>query len=1270
MSLLLLLPSLLLLIRPSLALYEDQAGTFDWYRPFFGRITSASFLPATSTSTSANTKPRLIVAAPANGVVGAVDASPLPPPSAAAAATPEPPIAWRRAHPASDAFAGAYALAARPPVAVVASAGGRVLRAWDAADGPFRWEAVLPRTPLERAGGDGADAANDDDRALAASAALAHSVAVADAPGAADGSSEPSGSPSVVLVARAAAASGGAVLQVQAREAARGELLWRAALPGIGQKEASGGGPIPPLPRVLVSADASSGTATVAWWYDGSREVSAVAFKLGGRDTPAGMGSKPSAAGLKAAAGSGDEGAAAEAAAAAAAAPPAREPLGPVRVWKAPRALRASAPASLLGNALAVAADGGLVCATADVAATTGGGGGGGSASERATLACAAAPPPSGDGDGGNDNNAAVASLLPGSPSVPSFLVAYSQGGVAIFAAARGGNSAPTLVKAFSDATAVSAAVDVAAVASGATPRPRHLAAVVAPPAAAPPSIAAARRASLTRVVDAATGEVLASEKSALPPTLAGTHARWHTPGADGAARPPVPRLAALSFPPAAAGPASKPSDVHVATVWSDHALTLAAGRLVAWLRDEALGTLSDAAFFDLPTAEQQRHATASSPSSSSSSTSSSSPPPHPDAALHALGYSDRLRAWLRLQYVSALVQVSVATPSERQEQRALRGALSDRALPHRDANGMRKLVVGVSESAGKVVALHNGDGHVVWEHRLAPVGGEEEEEQGGGGVGGGSTPTTTTTTKARLVTWRTFHDTKHAPQVAVVRLVAGGARAADGRARARVDVLDAHTGRAVEARSEGGEEWVLPAGTEPRLVALPLTARDDQAAEQRVFLLLAIPANGEEQGEGKDDEAAPLPKVVALLGGPPADAALRARSGRPPRFWLLRGEHTSAPTLEGYEARAAAGDADAPAAATTKHPPLLRRLWRLELPGRVLAAAARPPGQPLHSAVKVLGDRTLRVKHTDPNTLVAVCEAAGNGGGGGVEAVVVDAARGAVLHRALHPSGLGPASAVASEHWVAYAFEDASRMRHQLAVAEFYSRAPVPLSLVATVSGAAARALAASGGGGGEVEGGGAAAAAAGGADAPPSPSSSSSTSFQQPPRPSVLAQSFYFQRPITGLAVTATTSGITPQQLLVSTSDGRVAAVDRRFLDARRPLLTGGRKATAAELEEGLVPYQDTLPMWGAMHATYDRAVAHLQAVAVAPADLESVCLMLARGSDLFATRLAPAKHFDALEPDFAYGLLAVALAALAVGAAVARYSSRRAVVKAKWM
>lgn len=71
----------------------------------------------------------------------------------------------------------------------------------------------------------------------------------------------------------------------------------------------------------------------------------------------------------------------------------------------------------------------------------------------------------------------------------------------------------------------------------------------------------------------------------------------------------------------------------------------------------------------------------------------------------------------------------------------------------YRDANGFRKLIV-VLTSAGKALALHNGDGRVVWAARYDPA----------------APPT-------HLLRWRAFHDLAHAPQLALLR--AGAAAAA-----------------------------------------------------------------------------------------------------------------------------------------------------------------------------------------------------------------------------------------------------------------------------------------------------------------------------------------------------------------------------------------------------------------------------------------------------------------------------------------------------------
>ena len=77
----------------------------------------------------------------------------------------------------------------------------------------------------------------------------------------------------------------------------------------------------------------------------------------------------------------------------------------------------------------------------------------------------------------------------------------------------------------------------------------------------------------------------------------------------------------------------------------------------------------------------------------------------------------------------------------------------------------------------------------------------------------------------------------------------------------------------------------------------------------------------------------------------------------------------------------------------------------------------------------------------------------------------------------------------------------------------------------------------------------------------------------------------------------------------------------------------------------------------------------MSQLRSISSAPSGLESTSLMLATGTDLFYTRLTPARHFDSLEPDFSYGLLVVGLMALAVGAVILRFYSQHSVVKQKW-
>ena len=65
--------------------------------------------------------------------------------------------------------------------------------------------------------------------------------------------------------------------------------------------------------------------------------------------------------------------------------------------------------------------------------------------------------------------------------------------------------------------------------------------------------------------------------------------------------------------------------------------------------------------------------------------------------------------------------QMGASSPEERAELNELRHAGSDTLLTTPDSAGFRKLLLVLSES-GKLLALHNGDGHVVWGLAYDPV--------------------------------------------------------------------------------------------------------------------------------------------------------------------------------------------------------------------------------------------------------------------------------------------------------------------------------------------------------------------------------------------------------------------------------------------------------------------------------------------------------------------------------------------------------------------
>ncbi|KAG0223176.1 hypothetical protein BGX31_008656 [Mortierella sp. GBA43] len=151
--------------------------------------------------------------------------------------------------------------------------------------------------------------------------------------------------------------------------------------------------------------------------------------------------------------------------------------------------------------------------------------------------------------------------------------------------------------------------------------------------------------------------------------------------------------------------------------------------------------------------------------------------------------------------------------------------------------------------------------------------------------------------------------------------------------------------------------------------------------------------------------------------------------------------------------------------------------------------------------------------------------------------------------------------------------------------------------------------------------------------------------SSFVNEP-PQVIAQSFPFPHSATAIGVTITKAGISAKDILFGLSRQSVVALNKRFLDPRRPTGT----PTAMEKEEMLIPYSAIMDD-PRMFLSYDLEVAGVKKIATAPTLLESTTVVVALGQDIFVTQHAPSKTFDILNEDFSKSQLMLTIVALVV-------------------
>ncbi|KOB77645.1 Uncharacterized protein OBRU01_03726, partial [Operophtera brumata] len=260
---------------------------------------------------------------------------------------------------------------------------------------------------------------------------------------------------------------------------------------------------------------------------------------------------------------------------------------------------------------------------------------------------------------------------------------------------------------------------------------------------------------------------------------------------------------------------------------------------------------------------------------------------------------------------------------------------------------------------------------------------------------------------------------------------------------------------------------------------------------------------------------------------------------------------------------------------------------------GRIAAIAQKPAWERVHSLGRVLGDRSVLYKYSNPNLLLVVAQ-------------VPDPLHKGTVHRRARATPL----AVHTDNSLAYVYYNDKHRRTEVATMELYegktrwSEAGTPFS----------------------------------------------SLSAERAPHTERLA--YILSAAPTAASPTRTERALTDKHMPWA------------LLEPRRPAVP-----SAAEREEGLVPYAPELPLPAESVLNYNVSLHRVRAIHTAPSGLESTSLVLATGLDVFYTRVAPSKTFDLLKDDFDYYLITVVLAALVVATYSTKYFAARKMLKMAW-
>ncbi|KAF9613417.1 hypothetical protein IFM89_008247 [Coptis chinensis] len=401
--------------------------------------------------------------------------------------------------------------------------------------------------------------------------------------------------------------------------------------------------------------------------------------------------------------------------------------------------------------------------------------------------------------------------------------------------------------------------------------------------------------------------------------------------------------------------------------VMEDHSLLLLQQGEIVWSREDGLASIIDTNTAELPFEKE---------------------------GVSVAKVEHNLFEWLRGHILKLKGTLMLASPDDIVAIQGMRLKSSEKNKMTRDHNGFRKLLL-VLTKAGKLYALHTGDGRVVWSLLLPSLRRSDTCENPAG---------------LNLYQWQVPHH--HAldenPSVLVV-----GRCGTDSDAPGVLSFVDSYTGKELNTLSLSHSI--------AQVIPLPFT----DSTEQRLHLIIDA---------GRQAYLYPrTPEAIGIF-----------EPERPNMYSYSVDEEKN--IIKGYALEHHCNKASDGYCFKTKE------LWSIIFPSeseKIIASVTRKSNEVVHAQVKVIADQDVMYKYISKTLLFVATvspKAAGEIGSATPEeswlvVYLIDSITGRILHRVTHHGSQGPVHAVFSENWVVYHYFNLRAHRYEMSVIEIYDQ-------------------------------------------------------------------------------------------------------------------------------------------------------------------------------------------------------------------------------------